>query len=118
MVPSLGPVKSWGTGVVRWPAEIRIAAVSAAAVLLLLLVPIRTFSPGDRETKESCGNALSLDLRPWAGPSDGDYLTPAFRSCTVQRGDRLAATVVIVSLTCLVLSAMAVRRREPGDQPA
>jgi hypothetical protein len=90
--------------------------VSAAAVLLLVLVPIRTYSPGDLETKESCGNTLSLDLRPWSGPSDGDYLTPAFRDCTAQRGDRLAASAVVISLTILILSGMAVRRRQPAGR--
>ncbi|GID30533.1 hypothetical protein C8E87_0603 [Paractinoplanes brasiliensis] len=97
----------------RWPAEIWIAAASTAAVFLLLLLPIRIHAPGDMESKKSCGNALSLNLRPWAGPSDGDYFTPAFQSCTSRRQDRFAATAVIISISVLVLSGMAARRWRP-----
>ena len=97
----------------KLPPEVLLAAGSMAAVLLLLLVPIRIYSPGDLESKASCGNAFSLNLRPWSAPSDGDYLTSAFRSCTTQRGDRLAASALIMSATVLVLSGLAVRRRQP-----
>jgi hypothetical protein len=100
------------------PAEIWIAAASTVAVFLLLLVPIRTYAPGDTESKESCGNALSLNLRRWSGPADGDYLTPAFRSCTSQRQDRLAAMAVIISVTVLALSGIAARRRQPTSEPS
>lgn len=92
------------------PSRVGLAAISTVAVLLLVLAPIRTYAPGDRESRMSCGNALSLDLRPWAAPSDGDYLTPAFRNCTDQRGDRLAGAVVIMSVTILLLAATTARR--------
>jgi hypothetical protein len=115
-VSTVGPVTKPGSSPFRvgsLPAEVRLAAVSTVAVLLLVLLPIRTYAPGDAESKLSCGNALSLDLRPWAGPSDGDYLTPAFLHCTDERGDRLAGAALIMTLTILILAATASRRPQP-----
>ena len=80
-------------------------------IAVLLLLPIRTFAPGDHE-KRSCGNVLHLDLAPWVGgdPADG-YWEKAWRSCNSQRIDRLADSAAVMTVTILAITALATRRR-------
>ena len=94
-----------------WLTPSRIALAATLAVALLLLLPIRTFGPGDHE-KESCGNALRLDLDPWIGgdPADG-YWEKAWRACTAQRVDRLADSAAVMTITILAITVMSTGRR-------
>jgi hypothetical protein len=97
----------------RWFAWLtpRIALAATVVVALLLLLPIRTFGPGDHE-KESCGNALRLNLDPWIGgdPADG-YWEKARRACTAQRVDRLAESAAVMTITILAVTVTAAARR-------
>ena len=99
-----------------WLTPSRVALASTLLVALLLLLPIRTFAPGDHE-KQSCGNALWLDLDPWIGgdPADG-YWEKAWRSCTAQRVDRLAESAAIMTLTILALTVLTARRRSNASR--
>ncbi|MGC9668437.1 hypothetical protein ACNTMW_18005 [Planosporangium sp. 12N6] len=94
-----------------WLTPSRVALASTLVVALLLLLPIRTFAAGDHE-KESCGNALRLNLDPWLGgdPADG-YWEKAWRACTAQRVDRLAESAAVMTLTILAVTVMTTRRR-------
>lgn len=94
----------------------RVALLGTIVVMLLLVLPIRTFGPGDHE-KKSCGNALVLDLERWRNVPDGGdrYLEPAYRACTRERVDRIALAVGIISVTGLIVTAMAARRPRRGS---
>jgi hypothetical protein len=94
---------------------LRVALAGLVVVTALLLLPIRTFAPGDHE-KRSCGNALILDLTPWLDTGDGHYWQRAHRSCTTQRTDRIAQSVLVTSLTALGALMLAARRRRRDDQ--
>lgn len=109
---------------VRWPSigrvttpfpPLRVALAGLVVVLVLLLLPIRTFAPGDHE-KRSCGNALELDLTPWRAAADGHYWERARRSCTTQRMDRIAQSVAITSLTALAVLLLGARHRRRNPQ--
>jgi hypothetical protein len=117
MMSKAGPVSP---GRVAWLTPSLVALLGTAVVMLLLILPIRTFGPGDHE-KKSCGNALTLDLDRWRNVPDGGdrYYEPAYRVCTTERVDRIALAVGIVSMTVLVVTVMAARmpRRGSSDSP-
>jgi hypothetical protein len=98
-----------------WLTPSRVALAATLVIALLLLLPIRTFGPGNHE-KESCGNAVRLNLDPWIGgdPAD-DYWAKAWRACTAQRVDRLAESSAVMTLTILAVTVMTSRRRRSED---
>ncbi|RKN20008.1 hypothetical protein D7147_13950 [Micromonospora musae] len=83
-------------------------------VAFLLISPIR-IGPGDHEKYASCGNALSMDLSPWANaPNSEDkryYWEMAHRICTTERIDRVAQAVGALSATLLISAVVVVRRQ-------
>jgi hypothetical protein len=106
------PTRRWFV----WLTPSRIALASTLVVALLLLLPLRTFGPGDHE-KQSCGNVLRLNLDPWTGgdPADG-YWEKAWRACTAQRIDRLAESAAVMTITILAVTIMSTGGRAARGQ--
>jgi hypothetical protein len=106
-----------------WLTPSRIALAATFVVASLLLLPIRTFGPGDHE-KVSCGNTLRLNLDPWIGGDPADrYWEKAWRACTAQRVDRLAESAAVMTITILAVTVISTGRRrrpvrESGPEPA
>jgi hypothetical protein len=61
-------------------------------VVLLLTVPI-SIGPGDHEQRDSCGNALRVNLDQWRLPPPEEYYDQAYRACTTRRINRVAGAV-------------------------
>jgi len=104
-----------------WLTPMRLALASAVVVALLLFLPIRILGAGDHE-KQSCGNAVSMNLRPWypsptSGEPNAGYFDQAFKSCTSVRIDRLSEAVIVMVLTLLGVTALSRRRREEPAVP-
>ncbi len=104
---------------IAWLNPSWVSFLGAAAVMLLLLMPISALGPGDHEEK-NCGNALALNLQAWrVAPSEEarGYWETAFRSCTSQRVDRLAQALGVVSVTILIVTfrMTQIRRRNSLD---
>ncbi|WFE58874.1 hypothetical protein [Micromonospora sp. WMMD712] len=110
----IGSTRS-GSRARTWVTPTRVAWLGAAAVALLLIVPIRILGPGDHE-RQSCGNTLQTDLDRWRGPSDGDYWEKAYRACNSERIDRIGQAVGVVSLTVLAVTLLTARARRRGDE--
>ncbi|MEU5908492.1 hypothetical protein [Micromonospora sp. NPDC047527] len=98
-----------------WVTATRVAWVGTALVVLLLAFPIYILGPGDHEQK-ACGNALSLDLDLWVGPSDGNYWERAYRTCNAKRIDRLGQALGVVSLTVLTVTLLGTGTRRRGGK--
>lgn len=104
------------------------ALLGAVVVAFRLLMPIR-IGPGDHEKNTSCGNALAMDLGPWqrnpGQPDSAYYLDLAYRACSVERVDRIAQSVAVLTVTLLVVAGLrwwGTARREwarlPGERPS
>ncbi|MBQ0904330.1 hypothetical protein [Micromonospora sp. U21] len=94
-----------GSRLRTWVTAPRVVWVGTVVVVLLLTLPIHILGPGDHEQK-SCGNALSMDLDYWTGPSDGNYWEKAYRTCNSKRTDRLGQALGVVSLTVLAATLL------------
>lgn len=99
-----------------WLRPVHVVVLGTVVIAILLLAPIR-IGPGSHEDYASCGNALDMDLRVWrSAPHDSEqayYLNVAYRSCTVERVDRLAQSVGVLSVTLLIVAFMTRRSRAP-----
>lgn len=104
------------TTLTRFATPFRVALLGTAIVVFLLLVPVRILAPGDHEMT-TCGNALVMDLDRWLGYDMEYYREQAFRRCTDNRLDRLGQAVGVTSVTVLVVTLVATRRRPRVRQP-
>jgi hypothetical protein len=92
-----------------WVTPFRVALLGTVAVILLLTAPIR-IGPGDHERRESCGNALRMDLTQWRLPPPENYYDRAYQTCVSRRVDRIALAVGITSVTVLLVTGVACHR--------